>query len=479
MDFLNIKTVMFSYLLIQALCTAVIWALWRANRQRYAGLSLWLAGYGVQLAGLLLILLRGQIPPFLSLGLAHLALVAGMIMIRRGLGLFLGKTGKNLFDWALLSVFAAALCGLYLFHAGLNAWNLNLNAALLLLSVECLWTLLKVNDERLRRTALPATSAFAALAALSALRIGYSLYAPLGEDLLAVSGTHSLLLLGYMLLIVGLTFGLFLMLNRRLLEDTKADLARRVKAEENLGASEDRFRKAFLAAPMLISLSEVDTGRYIEVNDKFCQVSGFTREELIGKTSAEIGWVNKETRDRLIRESNGLSARVPEIELYAKGGRKVICSYACELVHLGGQHIMLAIAEDITDRKKAQEALKESENRFKLVVEMAPEAIFVQTGGKFGYLNPACCALFGVKDRKELLGTDFMERMAPEFRDAIRQRIKQQVETGGPVPLMEQQFLRMDGSRIDVETTAVPVMFGGIESHLVFIRDITERKRKA
>ena len=477
MDFLNIKAVMFSYLLIQALCAAVIWALWRENRQRYAGMSFWLACYGVQLAGLLLILLRGHIPTFLSLGASHLTLIGGMMLMRYGLGLFLGKKTKNLPDWAMLAAFIFAQFCFYRFHAGLNAWNLNINAAILLLSLECLWTLLKGTAGSLRQIALPAASAFAALAVLSTLRIAYSMHSPLSENLFAASSTHSMLLLCYMVLVAGLTFSLFLMVNRRLLEDTKLDFSRRVKAEESLGAIEERFQKTFLATPMLMSLSEVATGRYIEVNNKYCEVTGFKREELIGKTSAEIGLINKETRDRLVKGFNGLSANIPELELRAKGGRKVICSYTCELVPFGDQQIMLAIAEDITDRKKAQQALKDSENRFKLVVEMAPEAIFIQTGGKFGYLNPACCALFGVKDKKELLGTDFMDRMAPEFRHAIRQRIKIQAETGRASPLMEQKYLRMDGTRIDVETTAIPVIFGGMESHLVFIRDITARKQ--
>jgi len=70
-----------------------------------------------------------------------------------------------------------------------------------------------------------------------------------------------------------------------------------------------------------------------------------------------------------------------------------------------------------------------------------------------------------------------MDRMAPEFREDIRKRIKLQAETGKPAPLMEQKFLRADGSRIDVETTAVPVKFTGRDSYLVFVRNITERKR--
>lgn len=136
------------------------------------------------------------------------------------------------------------------------------------------------------------------------------------------------------------------------------DISERKRALENLRASEERFQKAFHAAPFLMSLSELDTGRFIEVNKKFCEVIGLTRAELIGKTSLEVGWIAKETRQRLLDESDRISARVPEIEFHDKTGKSVICSYAFERLRLGGRPIMLAIGEDITGLKKAEAAMQ-------------------------------------------------------------------------------------------------------------------------
>ena len=133
--------------------------------------------------------------------------------------------------------------------------------------------------------------------------------------------------------------------------------------------------------------------------------------------------------------------------------------------------------QDISAEKKTKAALLEEESRFKVLAENAPEAIFVQAGGRFVYLNPAACALFGAASQAELIGQPFMERMAPEFRESIRERIVRQVETGAAVPLMEQEYLRLDGGRVSVETSAVPVRYEGVASHLVFVRDITLRKK--
>ena len=132
---------------------------------------------------------------------------------------------------------------------------------------------------------------------------------------------------------------------------------------------------------------------------------------------------------------------------------------------------------DISDRKRAEAALQESEARFRSLVEFAPETVFVQAGGKFVYVNPAGLALFGATRPDELLGTALLDRIAPEFHAAVTDRIRFQAESKGPSPLMDQEYLRLDGTRVPVETTAVEVHFLGQQAHMVFARDITARRR--
>jgi signal transduction histidine kinase/ActR/RegA family two-component response regulator len=72
---------------------------------------------------------------------------------------------------------------------------------------------------------------------------------------------------------------------------------------------------------------------------------------------------------------------------------------------------------------------------------------------------------------------DFMERMAPEYRERIQERIRVQHETGRAAPIMEQEYLRLDGSRLPVETTAVPIRYQDQDAHMVFVRDITEHQQ--
>ena len=135
------------------------------------------------------------------------------------------------------------------------------------------------------------------------------------------------------------------------------------------------------------------------------------------------------------------------------------------------------IAEDFTERKRAEDALRESEERFRTLVDHAPEGIFVQSEGLILFANPAMARLLGAAAPQDLVDTPFLRWFPPEFHDAIRDRIRHQRETGGAVSPMDQECLRLDGSRIPVETTASPFRFQNRDAHLVFVRDITARHK--
>jgi PAS domain S-box-containing protein len=125
---------------------------------------------------------------------------------------------------------------------------------------------------------------------------------------------------------------------------------------------------------------------------------------------------------------------------------------------------------------KADEAQRASESNFRLLVENAPDAIFIQTRSRFAYLNAAATAIFGAADATELIGKSVMDRYHPDFHDIIRERIHQVNQERKPAPPIEQVFVRMDGSHLNVEVNSVPFQFKGENGALVFVRDITERK---
>ncbi|HEY5549399.1 MAG TPA: PAS domain S-box protein, partial [Coriobacteriia bacterium] len=134
----------------------------------------------------------------------------------------------------------------------------------------------------------------------------------------------------------------------------------------------------------------------------------------------------------------------------------------------------MRINQDITERKQAEQGLRESEARFRTLAESSPLAIFVNREDKVVLANPAAAKLFGASSPEDLIGRSAMDLFHPDSQARVRERIR---EAGETVPLVEVQIVRLDGTVVDVEVTASPLLDQGIAAIQVVLRDITERKR--
>ncbi|MFB3816777.1 MAG: GAF domain-containing protein [Candidatus Methylomirabilales bacterium] len=114
---------------------------------------------------------------------------------------------------------------------------------------------------------------------------------------------------------------------------------------------------------------------------------------------------------------------------------------------------------------------------FRSFVEGAPDAVFLQVDGRVAYLNPAAVRLLGARAPEELLGRALMDHVHPDVREAAWARLRLLSEAGQATPPMEQRYLRLDGSAVDVEVSAVPLVVDGTAAALVFARDIGARKQ--
>jgi PAS domain S-box-containing protein len=131
---------------------------------------------------------------------------------------------------------------------------------------------------------------------------------------------------------------------------------------------------------------------------------------------------------------------------------------------------------DITERKRAEEELKESEERYRVLVEFSPNSICVHRDGELLYVNPAAVRLFGVANRDELVGRSVLDFIHPDSLPVVRERIRQ-VGAGETAPLIEEKFVTVNGEVRDVEVTAIPIIYERAPAAQVMIRDISERKR--
>jgi len=127
-------------------------------------------------------------------------------------------------------------------------------------------------------------------------------------------------------------------------------------------ASEKKFRRLFDSAPIMMTISDPGKGTYFEVNKKFCEMSGYTREEIVGKSTAEIGWIADDERRRLVAviKKHGYVDGM-EVSACRKDGQIRRCSYFGELLQVDGEERLLLLALDITEHRKLEERVLQAE----------------------------------------------------------------------------------------------------------------------
>jgi diguanylate cyclase (GGDEF)-like protein/PAS domain S-box-containing protein len=131
---------------------------------------------------------------------------------------------------------------------------------------------------------------------------------------------------------------------------------------------------------------------------------------------------------------------------------------------------------DVTERNQIKRTLAESAESYRTLVEWTPEPIAVHRDGKLVFVNPAATAMFGATSAQELVGRPILELVHPEFRQIVLARVKEQGEKGMAVPMMEEKFLKIDGTPIDVEVQSRTIQYQGGVAFQVAMRDITSQK---
>ncbi len=208
----------------------------------------------------------------------------------------------------------------------------------------------------------------------------------------------------------------------QLIEGIVEDVTARRQAEEALRLSEEKYAKAFNSSPVLVVLSVLETGRYVEVNETFERVMEYEREAVIGRTSLDVGtWADPADRDRVLQaiEKDG-SVRGFEVRRRTRSGRILTVLYFAEVIDVAGEACMLSVALDISARKRAEEKLRLSQNNLKITLDAIGDGVIVtDTDGVVMRMNPSAENLTGWS-APEAIG-----RPLPEVFDVIHARTQE------------------------------------------------------
>ena len=246
-----------------------------------------------------------------------------------------------------------------------------------------------------------------------------------------------------------------------------------------LDASEQRLQ-AILENTTAAVYAKDAGGRYLLLNREMERILGAPKEQVLGRT--DYDFFAPELAETLRANDLEVLAAAAPVELeeeVPRGGELRTYISAKFTLHDadGKPYAVCGISTDITERRRAEEALRDSEERYRRLVEVSPDAIFVNHGGKIVFINEAGLRLFGATHSAQIVGKSPFDLFHPDFHPAIVERMREMTERGLSAPTMEEKIVRLDGGEVPVEVTATPFADKGEASIQVVLRDITERKR--
>ncbi len=214
-------------------------------------------------------------------------------------------------------------------------------------------------------------------------------------------------------------------------------------------------------------------------NEPFLNLVGTERKHLIRKNIeyTPVALVFDESFPLFIENiRKGIAGENWEGEISLSSKDIVVFCRITPTVFNDGRRGVSVILDDITSHKKADKDLQESEDRYRKLVEISPDAVIIHQEGKITYLNPAAVRLLGALHQREILGKNVLDFVQPKFRDSVRSNILKDL-IGDTTPPMELHMSRINGTPVIVEGRGVRTFIDGDFAIQVALRDITERKQ--
>ena len=225
-------------------------------------------------------------------------------------------------------------------------------------------------------------------------------------------------------------------------------------------------------------------GRITDWNQRAQTLFGWTRSDALG-LALDKTIIPQRDRQAFHNDLTGSMARRSEYVLNRRTERTAMRKDGTEFpvemtvtpLQSGTVWHFAAFIADITERKLAEAKVRDSEERYRTLIEWSPEAIAVHSAGKIVFANPAAVRLFGAQREQDLLGKPVLDLIHQDYHEAISKRANSIAISGGSVPMIEVKYLQLDGTVVDVEVQGKSITYDGRPAVLGAMRDITARKQ--
>ncbi len=244
---------------------------------------------------------------------------------------------------------------------------------------------------------------------------------------------------------------------------------------------EGNYKHMFLYNPTPMYIFDQETFEFLEVNDAAIMHYGYSREEFLKMTAKDIRPSDEvDALKKDIEQTRDVVSYAGDWHHIRKNGEIIlvnIISYPFTFNGRAARHVM---ATDVTEQRRMEQNLRKSEERFRLIVEAAPEPIIIESDYKYVYVNSTAVKLFNAQNQNELIGRNVLDLVHPLCREKIRKEIEK-IARGekSTDDLGELRYLTIDNNEIWVEVKVQQIEFEGKLANLVFFRDITAKRKTA
>jgi len=262
------------------------------------------------------------------------------------------------------------------------------------------------------------------------------------------------------------------------------DITERKRAEEALKESEARYQRIAANVPGMVFQCVIHPDGAMDfpfVSEGCREIYGWEPWQITANPRSIIDIIHPDDRagfERSIHESITRLTRWDwEGRIVTSAGVKWVKGDANPERQPNGDVISEGLLRDFTERRSTQESLRESEQRYRSLVDHSPEAVIVYAEHRIVYANAAAATLFAAPSAGDLLGRLIFDLVHPDYHALTRERARRSQEEGQPSPLTHHKYLRLDGQAIDVEAVSTGITYRGRRAGQVLIRDVTDRMR--